>query len=211
MKYDQVITLFEQTGLSPEKIATRLGLGSMTLRRWHEHPEKDVPKSYQILIIESVYQLLIEGYLDVESKEVNAILHYATNSSFQATLKQLGVSSDDVQQPMGHHQESVLIALSKIGMNTQYQKKVEKGKLKLEPFKKIGEEWKKRVQTLQLVLDSKKIRLMDKVIAYGSLFYLIMAIDLIPDYIPVVGLIDDFGMLGFAVTFYNSRFESAVN
>ena len=40
--------------------------------------------------------------------------------------------------------------------------------------------------------------LKDKAIIYGALGYFILPIDLIPDYIPVIGLSDDFGALIYA-------------
>ena len=44
-----------------------------------------------------------------------------------------------------------------------------------------------------------KVSLLDKPIIIGSLGYLISPLDLIPDYIPVIGLMDDVGVLAWAV------------
>ena len=44
-----------------------------------------------------------------------------------------------------------------------------------------------------------KVSLLDKAIIIGSLGYLISPLDLIPDYIPVIGLMDDIGVLTWAV------------
>ena len=44
-----------------------------------------------------------------------------------------------------------------------------------------------------------KVSLLDKAIIIGSLGYLISPLDLIPDYIPVFGLMDDVGVLTWAV------------
>ena len=43
-----------------------------------------------------------------------------------------------------------------------------------------------------------KVSLVDKAIIIGSLGYLISPLDLIPDFIPVIGFIDDIGVLAWA-------------
>ena len=48
---------------------------------------------------------------------------------------------------------------------------------------------------LYYTLCSNTLSLKDKAIVYGALGYFILPIDLIPDYIPVIGLSDDFGVL----------------
>jgi uncharacterized membrane protein YkvA (DUF1232 family) len=55
------------------------------------------------------------------------------------------------------------------------------------------------------VVKSSKLSHVDKLVAYGALFYLLTPMDLIPDHIPVLGLVDDFGVLGFALTYYTKR------
>ena len=47
-------------------------------------------------------------------------------------------------------------------------------------------------------LESGNLSLADKAIIYGALGYLILPIDLIPDWIPIIGLSDDFGTLMYA-------------
>ena len=47
-------------------------------------------------------------------------------------------------------------------------------------------------------LQSGNLSLADKAIIYGALGYFILPIDLIPDWIPVIGLSDDFGTLMYA-------------
>ena len=51
---------------------------------------------------------------------------------------------------------------------------------------------------LYYTLGSNTLSLKDKAIIYGALGYFILPIDLIPDYIPVIGLSDDFGALIYA-------------
>ena len=47
-------------------------------------------------------------------------------------------------------------------------------------------------------LQSGNLSLTDKAIIYGALGYFILPIDLIPDWIPIIGLSDDFGTLMYA-------------
>jgi uncharacterized membrane protein YkvA (DUF1232 family) len=47
---------------------------------------------------------------------------------------------------------------------------------------------------------------MEKLSAYGALFYLITVFDLIPDTIPVFGVLDDFAILGIVTAYYLRKF-----
>jgi uncharacterized membrane protein YkvA (DUF1232 family) len=77
-------------------------------------------------------------------------------------------------------------------------------------FKKMGKEWRVRMSSLWTVLNSDELHTFDKCVAYGALFYLLMPFDLIPDSIPVIGSMDDFIILGFAVAYYVKRFPLIV-
>jgi len=70
----------------------------------------------------------------------------------------------------------------------------------------LGSEWKYRIKTLLSVTKSKEITRLDKFAAYGALFYLLAPLDLIPDHIPVFGLMDDFFILGIVSLYYANRF-----
>ena len=52
--------------------------------------------------------------------------------------------------------------------------------------------------TLYYTLESGNLSFTDKAIVYGALGYFILPVDLIPDWIPVIGLSDDFGTLMYA-------------
>ena len=56
------------------------------------------------------------------------------------------------------------------------------------------------------VVKSKELTTLDKLVAYGALFYLLTPFDLIPDNIPIFGLIDDYAILGIAIAYYMKRF-----
>ncbi|TXK76086.1 YkvA family protein [Paenibacillus sp. N3.4] len=48
-------------------------------------------------------------------------------------------------------------------------------------------------------LDSPKTPLKAKVQIYGALGYLILPFDVIPDFLPIIGYVDDFSVLGLAL------------
>ena len=47
---------------------------------------------------------------------------------------------------------------------------------------------------------------LDKLVAFGALFYLIAPFDLIPDAIPLFGYVDDFIILGIAALYVRTRY-----
>ncbi|MDR3606400.1 MAG: YkvA family protein [Oligoflexia bacterium] len=202
------MAVLESTRLSPEQLAPRLGVASMTIRRWQKEPgNKKVPSAYQRTVIEGLYQLVIEGRLSSNSEAVQALLKQAPSLSFKAIIKDLGVDTDILNpKAQGSHQDKMMVVLSQIGVNEKHRSEVDQSAKKLSGFKKLGSEWRQRISTLTTVIRSRKLTALDKWVAYGALFYLITPFDLIPDHIPVIGLLDDFGILGFAVTYYLRRY-----
>jgi uncharacterized membrane protein YkvA (DUF1232 family) len=100
------------------------------------------------------------------------------------------------------HQDKINSVLLHLGNNTAARKRVDASATKIKKFTAWGSAWKDRVSVLTKVLRSKKLTLVDKLVAYGALFYLVLPFDLIPDAIPVFGYVDDFGILGFAMAYY---------
>jgi uncharacterized membrane protein YkvA (DUF1232 family) len=206
MTFTQLRTVLTETRLSPEELAPKLGVASMTIRRWKdESGKKSLPKAYERSVVEGIYQLLIEGHLDSESGAVQDAISSSPSLSFQAVLKTLGVA-DDVLKSDSNHEDKMTLALYQIGASEKRKKQVDGAKSKLQRLKKMGQEWTRRISMLMNVVQSKKFTVVDKLVAYGALFYLICPFDLIPDQIPVVGYIDDFAILGFAVAYYLRKF-----
>ena len=71
--------------------------------------------------------------------------------------------------------------------------------------KRAGIELIYLVLLLYYTLDSNTLSLKDRVIVIGALGYFILPVDLIPDYIPIIGLTDDFGAILYA---YNTIKEN---
>ena len=64
--------------------------------------------------------------------------------------------------------------------------------------KRAGIELIYLVLLLYYTLDSNTLSLKDRIIVIGALGYFILPVDLIPDYIPIIGLTDDFGAISYA-------------
>jgi uncharacterized membrane protein YkvA (DUF1232 family) len=206
VNFSQLNAVLDATEMSPESLAPIFSVASMTVRRWQKEPEnKKVPEVHRWNIIESVYKLVLDGKLSTNSRVVRVILKDSTPDSFRAITKGLGVA-DGVLNSAGDQQDKMVLMLSQIGLDESHKKEVEAGSKRLSYFKKMGSEWQKRISQLVRVIRSPKLSSLDKMVAYGALFYLITPFDLIPDHIPVIGLIDDFGILGFAVAYYLKRF-----
>jgi uncharacterized membrane protein YkvA (DUF1232 family)/DNA-binding XRE family transcriptional regulator len=206
MKYPHLLTLQNEAGFSPEQLAKRLGISGMTLRRWEKTPpEGDLPPLYETALVGVIYELVGEGKLSLESSLVKTVMSEHTWGPFEATMTQLGFSKETLKG--GKYDEGKMIeGLSEIGVNEFKRAAVEKSEKKILSFKNWGKEWSSRITSLMTVLKSKELHTFDKLVAYGALFYLINPFDLIPDYIPVFGYMDDFFILGLAAAYYVKRF-----
>jgi len=203
MNFSQLRSVLAETGLSAEQIAPKLGLSNMTVRRWNsESDTKRIPALYERSIIEGIYQFLIEGILRSDSEAVQIAIASTPSLSFQAVLTSLGVA-DDVFSSDSCDEDKLAIALCQIGSS---EKRKKEATALIQSLKKMGQEWTKRITMLTEIVQSVKISSVDKLIAYGALFYLICPFDLIPDQIPVIGYVDDFGILGLAVAYYLRKF-----
>ena len=206
MTFDQLRAVLSETGLSAEQIAPKLGLSNMTVRRWNAEPgDKTIPSLYERSIIEGIYQFLIEGILKSDSEAVQTAISATPSLSFQAVLTTLGVA-DDIFNSDACQEDKMAIALCQFGASEKRKKEVNESTDFLQSLKKMGQEWRRRISMLMEIVQSVKISSVDKLIAYGALFYLICPFDLIPDSIPVVGYVDDFGILGLAVAYYLRKF-----
>lgn len=88
------------------------------------------------------------------------------------------------------------------------QEDIEKISKNIEGMEKgpIAKIWNK-VQALYSFIKDPEAPWTTKAIAVGALLYLVSPIDAIPDFIPVVGLLDDVGVIGLAVNTLNSELD----
>jgi len=61
----------------------------------------------------------------------------------------------------------------------------------LDRLKKSARHFRREIRTYQLVLKDKRTPLAPKLLLYSAVGYAMMPFDLIPDFIPVIGWLDD--------------------
>lgn len=201
-----MFSLMNETQLSPEVLGSRLGISGMTLRRWRKEPgDRELPKLYSNALAGVIHELAAEGKLTKESSVVQAAMTQTRWTPFDSAAAHLGITWDRLKA--GQFSEPKLIeSLSQIGGDADRQEEVKRSAKHILSFKNWGTEWKERISSLMKVLQSNDLHAFDKLVAYGALFYLVTPFDLIPDYIPVFGYMDDFIVLGLAAAYYLKRF-----
>ena len=186
--------------LSPEEMGKYIGISGMTVRRWCDKPKKsDLPPIYQPALRDVCYRLIADGVIDADSRAAQNILKLNNSLQYDAAMKHLGLA---VPLTSENSDDQWLSGLSQIGSQAELRAQVDSNEARVSSFKSLGLEWASRISYLMTIIRSKKFNSIDKLVAYGALFYLLTPIDFIPDHIPFVGLLDDFGVLGMAVAYY---------
>lgn len=211
MTFNAFFKITDQTGLSPEQLAPKLGISNMTFRRWRKQKgTREIPSIHRQAILDGVFQLVRDGILDGNNNSVQEFLRNSSRENVSAILREVGVdlskfeASRDFSKPL----QSVL---SRIGVSEKHRDAVDNDSAKIARFKKLGADWKKSISTLQEAITSVNLTLGQKYIAYGALFYLIWPFDLVPDHLPVVGLADDFAILTAAAGLYVSNLKESAS
>jgi uncharacterized membrane protein YkvA (DUF1232 family) len=203
MRVSQLRKILEESNLSPEQLGNAGGVSGMTLRRWLKRSgATEIPKAYSTALRAGCFELAALGQVNLESAEMQNTLSSVGQGQSEAVLANLGLQG--VNFTLDQSPDQMLLCLNQIGISRRVQ--VDAGEERLSTLKKMGEEWSHRISLLWKVVRSSKISAMDKLVAYGALFYLITPFDLVPDQIPVLGYMDDFLILGIAVTYYSRKF-----
>ena len=203
MRVSHLVALLKETSFSPEQLAQRLGISNMTVRRWiRKSPRTEIPSLYGRALEDIVFELMGEGILTTESVIVKEIVAKHEAKPFKGALQNLGLSKDFLRNAKGNNEERLVIGLAQIGASDVRRAQVEDNLKKVSTFKRLGKEWSSRITTLLRAIRSKRVAFVEKLVAYGALFYLICLFDLIPDYLPIIGYLDDFAMIGLAADFF---------
>lgn len=210
MTYAQLFAMIKDAGLSGEEAARRLGISHMTLHRWRARPgHRRVDPIYERSFETSAYEWISEGLLPVTAPTARALFARPGTQAFTAALRNLGLTTDSLAGPAGD--TGVMVeALTRIGQSAEVRGEVDGNLDHLAEYGKQGEDWRDRLRAMLAVVRSGHLSLTDKLVAYGSLFYLLTPFDLIPDLVPGFGLLDDFAVLGLATAFYARRFPSLI-
>jgi len=206
MTYGNLSILLEELKFSPEQLGERLGVTGKSIRRWVEYPKAEkLPPLYTKALRETIFEFVAEGKLSSESPIVQLTLKEGSDSFFHAAIRDLGMGEDFLKKA-DQSPQSIVEGIAQIGSNENKRASVDRSKEKIFSYQKLSEEWKHRIQTLYKAITSKELNRFEKFAAYGALFYLISPFDLIPDHIPVFGLMDDYVILGLVVAYYIKRF-----
>lgn len=207
----QLSKIIQATGFSPEQLSEVFYVSNMTLRRWAKESDGfKIPESSKKAIIEGVYQLIMEGKLDANLQVVKDVLKDSTSRSFEAVLTTLGIEPKDLAAQTTYSEEMAM-ALFQIGINKSHRDTVDHGDKTLQWFNKKGQDWKSNISMLTQVIKGKNYSVMDRMIAYGALFYLIAPLDLIPDVLVFAGVMDDYTFLAAAVAYYVAKFPKMID
>ncbi len=202
MKNSHLLIVMKEANLSPEEFSRRIDVSNMTLRRWLEKPAgHKIPELYVHEFRRAVYELIGEKRLDADSPTVRSILMSEDFRSANAAIKSLGLPGGLFKGDLSASEDNVATGLATIGASEKRIARVQKDMRHILSFKKFSKQWAERIRFLTRFIRDRKITASKKFVAYGSLFYLIYPFDLLPDFMPAVGYLDDFAMLGIAVGF----------
>jgi uncharacterized membrane protein YkvA (DUF1232 family) len=188
-------------------MAKRLGVSNMTVRRWMKRPPSEtMPAIYEKVVRDAVYQMVLDGVLTADSRSFKSVSKIIRDLSFTTILRSLGFRSDFKNAP-SFSPNRLMAGLSQIGSKDSRKAEVDQNPKKIWSFGRLGLDWKERISAMMKVVSSKRLSDGDKLVAYGALFYLLCPFDLIPDNIPVFGLMDDYCVLGLATTYYVQKYK----
>src|ERR1700677_3147160 len=120
MKISHLLILMNETKLSPEQLAKRLGISNMTIRRWmKKNSSESIPAIYEKIVWEAVYQMVAEGMLLPGSSFVQKAVKESQKLYFKAAMKCLGFKGENRKAPR-FSMDSITEGLSQIGSKTTH-------------------------------------------------------------------------------------------
>lgn len=206
MQYSQLFRLIDDAGVSPEAAAARLGVSGMTLRRWRSKPgREELPAMYARAFEPAFYQMVNDGTLAPDLPSVRGLMQGSIPAAVQSAVKNVGFSATMLEGE-SKSDDRLMGGLAELGADPERRKTVDKNRANIASFALRGPNWCRLIDGLLPLLRSKELTLPDRMVAYGALVYLLCPLDLISDFIPVFGLLDDFAVLQIAMLHYAARF-----
>jgi uncharacterized membrane protein YkvA (DUF1232 family) len=207
MTTSQMLILLKEAKLSPEGLGKRMGISGMTIRRWSKkQPDSMLPPFYDRMFGDVAYQLRTEGRLADEDQSSGLATQQSRTLGVQVAIRKLGIEASSSQGPRGSFGEFVK-GISQIGSDPQRQMEVERNWGKIVSFRVMGEGWERRIAVVVAALRSGRVDAMDRLVAYGALFYVVCPFDLIPDNVPFFGLVDEYAVLTLAAEYYTKKYN----
>lgn len=197
----QLSELLHVSKSSPEEFGARMGISGMTLRRWiKSHANKPLDSSYNSQMQKAVYELIAEDRISQDNPIAQLVIDLEPPAHLKASLHTL---FGNMQTKAPDSEDAWISALHQIGTRTQHVQAVDKMSAKSwKRFFTFGAMKTKRIEKMLSVIKDKNLPSVTKGVAYGALFYLLTPFDLIPDNIPGIGFLDDFGALELAASYY---------
>jgi uncharacterized membrane protein YkvA (DUF1232 family) len=202
MKISQLNKILKDSNQSPEKLAQYFQVSNMTLRRWMQKGGTGkIPAQYHSNIYQGILALARDGMLEKDSALVHEAFEYNQKLFEETSFMRMDLSMEDFKKEESSEEGLVDMCL-RLGQKDESMKYIENNEGQIKILEKKNSGLKDKVMTLMKVLKATDMQRTQKYVAIGALFYLVFPFDLIPDHIPVIGLMDDLGVLTVAVNYY---------
>ncbi|MEK2644882.1 DUF1232 domain-containing protein [Bdellovibrio sp. BCCA] len=202
MKVAQLNKLLKETKLSPERLAEYLQISNMTVRRWGKNPGTfQIPAQYEANLYAGILSLSKDGLLSKDHPLVIEAFEFLQTTYIQNSFHRMNVTPDQLGKDSSMDEGIVDLCLN-LGQQSDNLDFVNQHSGEIKSFEKKNPNIYKMAQKLWQVVRSDEMQRAQKYIAFGALFYLFFPFDLIPDGLPALGFMDDFGILTVAYNYY---------
>ena len=203
MKNQHLRQILKETEMSAEIVGTKVGISGMTIRRWLlKSDDFEIGPTYETLFKAAICKMVADSEIspDTESAKWAHMDFYLVRKQTRLSSLEFLEALDDAQS--GSRDEKIVVYLEQVGSNEKNRTEVDKKEKEIISFKSMGQQWSENITCLLNIVKSSDLRIVQKFLAYGALFYLILPFDFIPDSIPIIGYLDDFAVLSIASTYY---------
>lgn len=204
MRYSQAISILQLTGLSPEQLAPLIGISNMTYRRWLKQRRSDdseLPRLHDLGVRDAIAVLQKRGLLsETVVDPADPTIPELVGETIEKALKK---SRDQLQD----FESAVFDTLNIIGSRPDSYSKIASCRSSLEDFIGKSPFMGSTIDFLLHAAESKEFSRLIKTIACGALVYLLVPMDLMPDFTIGIGYVDDYGIIALAAAFCKKHSE----